>query len=570
MVNLLLLTFLLSGFDPKWFLLKGTNETGGRIRIVDADRDGNYELYFNIYGYTENIYIYELHLPNIWEADSFIPGFAVAVLDIGDPDLDGLYDLITFCCPSTSPPVISIAVFESPDSFSYPTHEVWRDTLGGPAWGTEDAIQSYDVDRDGIPELLSCDGNVTNSLRIYECIGDNKYDTIFTATENPFSTYACGDFDGDGKVEFAFCNSSYNYMIYESPANNTYEKIWERQLQPYTGNFKDCFSVADADGDGKMEFVAKGFNPPPPPTGIDAFIIEAFSDSTYEVIKHFNFSNGYELYSGGYSEAGDVDGDSVPEIVLEACQDIYIIKSAGNDSFYVWETLSGNLTGSNVRIFDLDNNGLNEIIISGNNQTRIYEKTPNIAWFCPTPYDTLYACDTVTLHWKLDETIVLDSLRLYWAHPQLGCHLLYQGLPSDTTCQWVVPDTQSNMAFRLWLTVKGQGRYDSTSSPIFYVKRQTGIKEHTYQPFVPEFKFEVYPNLVHNEFTIKYVLPQKAKINISLYDVTGRLVNQVINENQKAGVYLKTFDMADLPQGVYFIRLDAGSCLETKKVVFIK
>ncbi|MGB9720944.1 MAG: FG-GAP repeat domain-containing protein, partial [bacterium] len=493
MVNLLLLTFLVSGFNLKWLLPKGTNDFFGRMCIVDTDRDGNYELVFRPCNYGNNFaYICELHLPDIWEVDSFFPE-GVCIRDIGDFDSDGLYDLVVHGCASCPPPVITINIFESSDSFSYPTHEVWRDTLGGPGCGTEDAIQACDLDRDGIPELLSCDGNVTNALRIYECIGDNKYDTIFTTPEDPFSNYACGDFDSDSKIEFAFCNSGYNYMIYESPANNTYEKVWVGQH--VTSNLKDCFSVADADGDGKMEFVAKGFNPPPPPTYIDAFIIEATSDNTYEVIKHFNFSNGYELYYGGYSEAGDVDGDSVPEIILEASSEIYIIKSAGDDSFYVWQTLPGNATGSNIRVFDLDRNGLNEIIISGNNQTRIYEKTPFVTWFCPEPYDTFYANDTVYPRWKLDETISLDSLRLYWSHPQLGCHLIYQGLPTDTICQWAVPDTQSNMSNRLWLVVKGYGRYDSTYSPVFYIRRGTAIKEMDNQDFsIAELQLRGYPN----------------------------------------------------------------------------
>ncbi|MBE0433579.1 T9SS type A sorting domain-containing protein, partial [candidate division WOR-3 bacterium] len=78
-------------------------------------------------------------------------------------------------------------------------------------------------------------------------------------------------------------------------------------------------------------------------------------------------------------DVGDVDGDGIPEIVLEACQNVYIIKAAGNDSFYVWQTLPGNSNGSCVRVYDIDGNGLSEIIISGNNQTRIYEYQVGIA-----------------------------------------------------------------------------------------------------------------------------------------------------------------------------------------------
>lgn len=375
MANLLLLTFLVGGFDLKWYLPKGTAGVAGRICIADADRDGNYELYLNTYeyGYAKIIYIYELHLPNTWELDSFVPDFIdVIVWDIGDFDLDGLYDVIIHADISCPPPVVGPTVFESPDSFSYPTQEVWRDTVGYPIVSP---IAVYDIDQDGIPEIVKCYGDPipygNECFVIYEAVGNNAYVKLFAPVSDhfaPLSTIAFGDYDLDGKTEFVLGEEYYN--IYESPANNTYEQLWEDHLPL---NIRDCFSVTDADGDGKLEFVVKGFDPPPPPAGIEAFIFEATSNNTYEVIKYFEFYDGYALYSGGHSEAGDVDGDGVPEIVLESCQNIYIIKSAGNDSFYVWETLPGNLTGSNVRIFDLDNNGLNEIIISGNNQTRIYE-----------------------------------------------------------------------------------------------------------------------------------------------------------------------------------------------------
>jgi hypothetical protein len=52
---------------------------------------------------------------------------------------------------------------------------------------------------------------------------------------------------------------------------------------------------------------------------------------------------------------------------------VYIIKAAGNDSFYIWDSLPGHGVGSNIRIFDLDDNGLNDIVVSGGNETRIYE-----------------------------------------------------------------------------------------------------------------------------------------------------------------------------------------------------
>ena len=58
---------------------------------------------------------------------------------------------------------------------------------------------------------------------------------------------------------------------------------------------------------------------------------------------------------------------------LEARQNVFIIKASGNDSFYVWDTLPGNAPGSSIGVYDIDGNGYWEIVMSGNDETRIYE-----------------------------------------------------------------------------------------------------------------------------------------------------------------------------------------------------
>jgi hypothetical protein len=377
MAILMLLPLLFGDFVQKWNLPQGVNGFGNTtMQIIDSDRDTHLEFVFTTYGsWPPYIYVYELYLPNSWQVDSVPYSYAPLLWDSGDFDLDGLSDLV-MQCGSTSPYWVGMAIFESPDSFSYPTQEVWRDTVGPPLVLP---ISVYDIDRDGLPEIVKNRATPYGYIGIYESIGDDQYELIFadnpdtSGFEAPAATHAFGDFDGDSLIECIFAGGNEWFWIYESPANNTYGKIDEGQLP--TGNIRDCFAVPDADGDGKPEFVVKGYVT----AYINAFIFEATGNDTYEIIKSFDLPGGHNSYYGGYSDVGDVDGDSIPEIALEACQTIYIIKSAGNDSFYVWETLTGNNSGSSVRVFDLDGNGLSEVIISGNDETRIYEYEVGIA-----------------------------------------------------------------------------------------------------------------------------------------------------------------------------------------------
>jgi len=364
MINLLLLPFLINSFVQKEYIEYGTSGPNGRVLLDDYNRNGKVDIIFT--GYID---IFALGMV-LERQDSAIylmvdtVGFYLAIWDDGDFDSDGLYDVVT-----DGDYFIGMMIFESPDSFSYPTQEVWWDTVGFPL---VTPICTYDIDQDGFPEIVKVCGYYTD-LDIYESIGDNLYEKIAeittASTHTPSSTLAFGDFDLDGQNEFVWGYTGGEYSIFECIGNNSYQETSLQNLS--TLNIKDCFSVPDADGDGKMEFVIKGYWVY---GTIDAFIFEAIGDNTYEIIKTFTLPGGD--YYGGYSDAGDVDGDSIPEIVLEARQNVFIIKADGNDSFYVWDTLPGHASGSSIAVYDIDENGLAEIVISGNNETRIYEYDP--------------------------------------------------------------------------------------------------------------------------------------------------------------------------------------------------
>lgn len=371
-MNILLICFcIFGGFNERWFINCGTHGDYGRICIEDTDRDMKPELLFGSLGagLQERIVIFELNEGDTFALQMVIDTVTIEVWAVDDFDADGLYDLLLM--GDFGFPVVGLQIYESPDSFSYPANEVWRDTVGPPV---VHPICVYDIDKDSIPEIIKVIAPPYGDFVIYESVGDNQYDLIYTDTiSTPQSTIAFGDFDQDGSVEFAMGNLSAGapgawYWVYECTANNTYEQIVQDAV--VTKNIKDCFAVPDADGDGKWEFVVKGYVVPPS-SQIDVFIFEASSDNTYEIIDTFVLPGG--AYGGGYSAAGDVDGDSIPEIVLEARQNVFIIKAIGNDSFYVWDTLPGNDAGSSIAVYDIDGNGYQEIVISGNDETRIYE-----------------------------------------------------------------------------------------------------------------------------------------------------------------------------------------------------
>jgi len=81
---------------------------------------------------------------------------------------------------------------------------------------------------------------------------------------------------------------------------------------------------------------------------------------------------------------------------------------------------------------------------------------------------------------------------------------------------------------------------------------------------------EIYPNPSRQNINIHYTLPQPTKVNLSIYDVAGRLVNTLTNSQHEPGAYQKTFNTGDLSQGVYFVRLHTNEKSIVEKVIFLK
>jgi hypothetical protein len=79
-----------------------------------------------------------------------------------------------------------------------------------------------------------------------------------------------------------------------------------------------------------------------------------------------------------------------------------------------------------------------------------------------------------------------------------------------------------------------------------------------------------YPNPFNPTTVIKYQLPTSAVVILRVYDVLGRKVATLVNARQGPGTYSTTFNAASFASGVYFYRLQAGSFVQTKKLIIMK
>ena len=79
-----------------------------------------------------------------------------------------------------------------------------------------------------------------------------------------------------------------------------------------------------------------------------------------------------------------------------------------------------------------------------------------------------------------------------------------------------------------------------------------------------------FPNPFNPITTIGFGLQSKSNVKITILNSIGEEVAVVLNEEKESGFHQVEFNAANLPSGVYFYQLNAGSFVETKKMVLLK
>jgi len=97
----------------------------------------------------------------------------------------------------------------------------------------------------------------------------------------------------------------------------------------------------------------------------------------------------------------------------------------------------------------------------------------------------------------------------------------------------------------------------------------TGTDEKTLTPINYSLT-QNYPNPFNPSTTINYSIPKSSFVNLSVYDILGRKVSTLVNEEKTAGNYKVGFNAINLPSGMYFYKIKMGSFVQTKKMVLLK
>ena len=113
---------------------------------------------------------------------------------------------------------------------------------------------------------------------------------------------------------------------------------------------------------------------------------------------------------------------------------------------------------------------------------------------------------------------------------------------------------------------------DQTQFPVLNIcgfEETSSATSLSIRPLVTKL-YNAYPNPFNPQTVISYTLPVNGQVELSVYDINGRQVTTLVNDNQQAGAYQVVFDGANLASGVYFYKLFTGNRIVANKMLLVR
>ena len=153
------------------------------------------------------------------------------------------------------------------------------------------------------------------------------------------------------------------------------------------------------------------------------------------------------------------------------------------------------------------------------------------------------------------------------------------GVSGAFTVQWYDPRNGGGLQDGSVTTVTGGGSRSLGNPPnesskdwAILIRSETGVGVGSGPVIIPsEFKlYPAYPNPFNPETQINFSVPEPTKINITVFDINGRMIKTLLNQSVNAGEYSITWDASGLASGLYFIKLSSANFSAITKCTLMK
>jgi hypothetical protein len=120
------------------------------------------------------------------------------------------------------------------------------------------------------------------------------------------------------------------------------------------------------------------------------------------------------------------------------------------------------------------------------------------------------------------------------------------------------------------LTGNFSGSHHKINSGFWYTYSVvTGIEEPDFIPYEYNL-FQNYPNPFNPSTRIRYDLAEESMVSLTIYNLIGEKVAELVNSSQPAGRYEAEWKAAGKPSGMYICRIEAGNYISVRKLILLK
>ena len=164
-----------------------------------------------------------------------------------------------------------------------------------------------------------------------------------------------------------------------------------------------------------------------------------------------------------------------------------------------------------------------------------------------------------------------DTVRWVWVS---GFHTTTSTTIPAGAQSWDELITSSDPTYNYVLTTSGTYNYVCTPHAGMGMVGQiivspTGIEKQS--EIAGNYRLQQnYPNPFNPSTTVKFSLPLAGFTTLKIYDVYGREIKSLVNQNLNGGEYSYNFEGKNLASGIYYYRIQSGSFNETKSMMLIK
>ncbi len=235
-----------------------------------------------------------------------------------------------------------------------------------------------------------------------------------------------------------------------------------------------------------------------------------------------------------------------------------------------WDYVTDELDSISFKIIKPDNNGY---FYAADYLGRLYRTlTPHIINELPSIPELLFPInnqqvipDTVKLLWNSSSPLVMNYSVNLSTDSSFNNYLDTLVVDTSFTVYSLLPNQNYYWRVKAFNEI-GWGEFSKTGSFSTNVSNvlETGIT-------ITEFALhQNYPNPFNPTTSIQYALSSKQFVTLKVYDVLGKEITTLINEEKPAGEYEVEFDGSGLTSGIYFYRIKAGSYSETRKMILLR